>query len=260
MALGVGNIICPFFGGIAATGAIARTATNIRFGAKSPFSAVFHAGFTLLAILLFAPYVSYLPMASMAALLMLVAYNMAEAKHFGHILKAAPLSDAAVLLICFSLTVAFDMVTGVSAGVILAAFLFMKRMAAMTSIKLTSRGSTSGMAFTLPPEIVVYKIEGPLFFGAAEKASEALTQITDDIKVIIFDMEEVPTLDFTGLIALESSIRKINHKGRNVFLVGVQTQPQTILERSDLLKEKDVRVCRSISEAVDQANHLLQGS
>jgi len=257
MALGIGNIICPFFGGIAATGAIARTATNIRFGAKSPFASIFHAIFTLFAILVFAPYVSYLPMAAMAALLILVAYNMSEIKHFGHILKAAPLSDVWVLLICFGLTVAFDMVTGVSVGVMLAALLFMKRMANLTSVKLTSGGSSVSSAVSIPPEIVVYKIEGPLFFGAAEKASQVLTQITDDIKAVIFDLSDVPVLDVTGLVALESAINKICTKKRNVFLVGIRAQPQTLIDRSDILRDHRIGTSRSISEAVDQARHLM---
>src|SRR5262249_3924442 len=123
VALGIGNMLCPFFGGIAATGAIARTATNIRFGAKSPIAPIPHALFVLLVVLLFAPYVSYLPMAALAGLLILVAYNMAELKHFIHIVKVAPRSDVAVLLLRFGLTVAFDMVIGVTTGVMIAALL-----------------------------------------------------------------------------------------------------------------------------------------
>src|SRR5262249_14814230 len=114
-ALGVGNVICPFFGGIPATGAIARTATHIRYGARSPIAAIMHASFVLLVVLMFAPVISYLPLSSLAALLLLVAYNMSEMKHFIHVVKVAPRSDVSVLLACFSLTVVFDMVIGVTA-------------------------------------------------------------------------------------------------------------------------------------------------
>jgi len=187
IALGIGNMICPFFGGIPATGAIARTTTNIRFGARSPFSAVFHAVFTLLIILLFAPYVSYLPMAALAALLMLVAYNMSEYRHFIHILKVAPRSDVSVLLICFLLTVIFDMVIGVSVGVGLAALLFMRRMAEVTGgHKLEVSENLQFLTKNIPSNIVIYEIEGPLFFGAAEKAAKTLTDITDEIKGVGF--------------------------------------------------------------------------
>ncbi|HYX25022.1 MAG TPA: SulP family inorganic anion transporter, partial [Thermoanaerobaculia bacterium] len=129
VAQGVGNLVAPFFGGIAATGALARTATNVRSGARSPLAAIFHSGFVLLAVLLFAPVLNYLPMASLAALLLIVAWNMSEAKHFAHAMRVAPRSDVIVLLTCFGLTVIFDMVVSVTAGVLLAALLFMRRMA-----------------------------------------------------------------------------------------------------------------------------------
>src|SRR6185295_17899478 len=127
IAQGTGNLVAPFFGGIAATGAIARTATNVRSGARSPLASIFHALFVLLAVLAMAPILGYLPMASLAALLLIVAWNMGEIKHFGHALKVAPKSDVLVLLTCFLLTVVFDLVVAVTVGVTLAALLFMKR-------------------------------------------------------------------------------------------------------------------------------------
>jgi SulP family sulfate permease len=129
MAQGVGNIVAPFFGGFAATGAIARTATNVRCGGRSPVAAMTHALFVLGAMVLFAPWLGYLPMASLAALLLIVAKNMSEMKHFVFVLRVAPRSDVAVLLTCFGLTVIFDMTIAVSAGIVLAAILFMRRMA-----------------------------------------------------------------------------------------------------------------------------------
>src|SRR6266446_2165712 len=133
LALGVGNVVCPFFGGIAATGAIARTATGIRYGSRSPISTMVHAVVVLAAVLALAPLISYLPMAALAALLLLVAWNMSEAKHFFHMIRIAPKSDVAVLLTCYFLTVVFDMVIAVTAGMVLPAFLFMRRMAEVAS-------------------------------------------------------------------------------------------------------------------------------
>src|SRR5205807_1969378 len=136
LALGVGNVACPFFGGIAATGAIARTATGIRYGSRSPIATVVHALVVLAAVLALAPVISWLPMASLAALLLLVAWNMSEAKHFFHMVRVAPKSDVAVLLTCYFLTVVFDMVIAVTAGMVLAAFLFMRRMAEVAQVRI----------------------------------------------------------------------------------------------------------------------------
>jgi len=255
VALGVGNILCPFFGGIPATGAIARTATNIRFGARSPLSAIIHAILTLFVILLFAPYVSYLPMAALAALLILVAYNMSELKHFVHILKVAPRSDTIVLLICFSLTVMFDMVVGVTVGVMLAALLFMRRMAEVTeSHQLSNSSHPLTINKQIPHDVVLYEIEGPLFFGAAEKAAETLSDITDDIRGVIFLMNEVPAMDMTGLVAFESAIGKLRRGQRKICLVGLRTQPRELIQRAGIINgRKDIL----ISDNIDNALNLM---
>ena len=253
IALGAGNILCPFFGGIAATGAIARTATNIRFGAKSPLSAMIHALVTFVVVLLFARWVSYLPMAALAALLMLVAYNMAEIKHFFHILKAGPKSDVSVLLMCFSLTVVFDMVVGVSVGIVLAAFLFMQKMAAVTSSRVFGGGEHPHLKEPLPKETVLYEIAGPLFFGATENAVEAMSSITDHIRSVIFVLDAVPFMDVTGLVAFESAIQKLIARHRQIYLVGVKKQPSDILKKSDLFKEgSEIHFCKTLDEAVQK--------
>jgi len=253
VALGIGNILCPFFGGIAATGAIARTATNIRFGAKSPLSAFFHALFTLAVVVLLAPLVSYLPMAALAALLMLVAYNMSEVKHFFHILKVAPRSDVMVLLICFFLTVVFDMVIGVTVGVVLAALLFMKRMAEVTESHTLSNGSKRIFSNRpIPNDIVVYEIDGPLFFGAAEKAAGTLTGITDNIRGIIFLMDEVPAMDVTGLVAFESAIQKLLNGQRKIYLVGLRHQPRELINKSELASRgAEIHFSESVDGALE---------
>lgn len=250
MALGVGNILCPFFGGIAATGAIARTATNIRFGARSPFSAIIHGVFALLVILLCAPYVSYLPMASLSALLILVAYNMCDRKHFAHILKVGPASDVGVLMICFLLTVVFDMVIGVTAGVLLAAVLFMQRMAATTTSRILE-SQQQVKHYQVPPDVLLYDINGPLFFGAAETAMEAIDSIQDNVRTVFLLMEDVPVMDVTGLVALESTVDDLVCHRRTVYLVGVNPQPRALMLKSDAIAQaKNLFFCTSVHDAI----------
>src|SRR5262249_40938259 len=147
-----------------------------------------------------APLLGYLPMASLAALLMLVAWNMSEIKHFIHTIRVAPKSDVAVLLTCYTLTVGFDMVVGVTIGMVLAAFLFMRRMADVTHARLTGDAHPD-IPGAIPPGVVVYEISGPLFFGAAQKAMAALEITSDGTKAVILLMDEVHAMDATGLVA-----------------------------------------------------------
>lgn len=249
IALGVGNILCPFIGGIPATGAIARTATNIRFGGRSPVAAAVHGLFVLLVICFFAPYVSYLPMAALAALLLIVAYGMSDIKNFKHILKVAPASDAAVLVICFSLTVAFDMVVGVSIGLMLAAMLFLQRMSSLTEghFILDPSPEPSTAPASLPSGFIVYEIAGPLFFGAAQRAMSSLSAIHSSAKTIIFSLEKVPTMDVTGLVALENAVSRIQASGRQAVFIGVHGQPRTLVEKSETLRS--LPVYASLAEA-----------
>ena len=157
LGLGIGNVLAPFFGGIPATGAIARTATNIRSGGRSPVAAIVHAATVLASVLVLAPLIAFLPMASLAALLLLVAWNMSDRKHFVHILKVAPRSDVAVLLTCFGLTVVFDMVISVTVGVVLAALLFMRRMAEVTEVELREE-THPHLSRPLPKGVVLYDV------------------------------------------------------------------------------------------------------
>jgi SulP family sulfate permease len=249
LALGIGNVLCPFFGGIPATGAIARTATNIRFGASSPISAVIHALFTMLVILLFAPLVSYLPMAALAALLIVVAYNMAQVGHFTHILRVAPKSDVIILLMCFFLTVIFDMVVGVTVGIVLAALLFMRRMAEVTGGHAVDAPKELGLKDDVPKGVLVYVIEGPMFFGAAEKASQTLP-VTDQIHTVIFELRSVPAMDVTGLVALESAIRKLRSRGKEVGLADLRSQPRELIEKSGLIESGQVWVENTLEAAL----------
>ncbi|MBI3546651.1 MAG: C4-dicarboxylic acid transporter DauA [Gammaproteobacteria bacterium] len=208
---GIGNIVAPFFGGIPATAALARTAANIRSGAVSPLSSVVHGLFIVAAILVLAPWLAWLPMASMAALLLVVAWNMGEARHFVRIVRIAPRSDVLTLLTCFLLTVLLDMEIAVGVGMSLAALLFVRRSIELTGARLIERHEHPHTA-ALPPSIVLYDINGPLFFGAAQKALSGLTQLRHDIQVVILDMADVPMMDITGLVALESIVVTLQKK------------------------------------------------
>jgi SulP family sulfate permease len=231
MALGVGNLVVPFFGGIAATGALARTATNVKSGARSPIAAMIHAITVLVAVLVLAPLLGYLPMAALAALLLVVAWNMADLKHFAHTVRVAPKSDVAVLVTCYVLTVGLDMVIGVSVGMVLAAFLFMRRMAEVTHARLTD-GTRADVPHPLPPGVVVYEISGPLFFGAAQRAMATLDTVGRDVRVVVILLDQVHAMDATGLVALESALDSLRQRQCRAILCGVRAQPRELMERA----------------------------
>jgi SulP family sulfate permease len=258
VALGIGNIIAPFFGGIAATGALARTATNIRAGARSPFAATTHALVVLLAILLLAPWIAFIPMASLAALLLLVAWNMSEIHEFASIVRVAPRSDVFVLLICFLLTVFFDMVVAVSVGFVLAAILFMRRMADLTESRVQLDSSEEANEIALPEGVILYEINGPLFFGAAQKAMGTLNAIRSDrYCVLVIHLGRVPAIDATGLVALENAISSVLRAKRRVILAGPLPRPHEIFERARLTeKYAGLHVAKDIEAALLLAKEL----
>lgn len=196
---GLGNMVVPFFGGITATAAIARTATNIRSGAVSPVAALVHALVVLLAVVIIAGLLGMVPMAALAALLFIVAWNMAEARHFLHTLRTAPSGDVAVLLTCFGLTVIVDMVLAVAVGMALAAALFIRSIANLSE---TSRRDTCAEAKALPKDVVIYDINGPLFFAVAEKALASLRVVDPEVSTVIIDLHDVPSMDGTAITAL----------------------------------------------------------
>jgi sulfate permease, SulP family len=257
VAQGIGNLVVPAFGGIAATGAIARTATNIRAGARSPIAAMVHSAFVLLAVVSLAPVLSYLPMASLAALLLVVAWNMSEYSHFVRLLRVAPRGDVLVLLTCFLLTVVFDMTVSVTAGTVLAALLFMRRMALVSEVTAVSPPSeTDGHVRGL----VVYEIAGPLFFGAAQKALDVLRQMERrHVKIVVLKMEAVPVLDATGLMALEHLLADLNHAGIKVVLAGVQRGPFRAFTRAGWRnRSRKLRIFRSAPRALEFARRRLE--
>jgi len=260
LALGVANVVAPFFGGIAATGAIARTATNVRSGARTPLAAVFHALFVLAALLALAPALGYLPLASLAALLLLVAWNMSEARHFLRLLRTAARSDVVVLLTCFGLTVLIDMTVSVTAGVLLAALLFIRRMAEVSGVTLVGSGMHPELAAPMPRGVVVYDLAGPLFFGAAQKAMHALRLIERRrTRVVVLDMEDVPVMDATGLVALESLVKDLNGAGVKVVLAGIRAQPLRTLVRAGWRNRRGrIRIFRSVAQGLAVARRTVE--
>ena len=248
ISLGVGNLITPFFGGIPATGAIARTATNIKAGARSPIAAM----------VALAPLIAFVPMASLAALLLLVAWNMSEVKHFAHTVRVAPKSDVAVLLTCFTLTVGFDMVIGVSVGMVLAALLFMRRMADVTQARLTN-GDHPDVPGPIPAGVAVYEISGPLFFGAAQKAMAALEIVAGQTKAVVLLMDEVHAMDATGLVALESALESLQTHKCLAILSGVRSQPMALLKRGQLDSRPGVILAADPAEALAVAARRVSG-
>lgn len=230
---GIGNIVVPFFGGIAATGAIARTATNIRTGARSPLASIIHACVVLVAVVSLASVLNRVPMAALAALLLITAWNMSEARHFVHIVRVAPRSDIIVLLTCFTLTVIFDMTIAVTAGVLLAAMLFMRNMAEISQMRLIDESHPIIKA-PLPKNVRLYEIAGPLFFGAAEKAMSTLLRTDKNVDVVVLHLGGVPTMDMTGLTALETAIKHLHQRNIFVVLAAVQTQPAELMQRAGL--------------------------
>ena len=234
---GLGNLIAPLFGGITATAAIARSAANVRAGAFSPLAAIIHAGVVLVAILLLAPLFSYLPMAALAALLLMVAWNMSEAGHVLHTLRIAPRSDVLVLLTCLILTVLIDMVLAVGVGLLLAAGLFIKRMSDLTDTAALPRHFHQALK-DLPEHVLVYAIRGPLFFGAAEKALSVLRRFNNDVKVVIVDISAVPLLDMTALAALDNVLRDYRKQHVGLVLVGTSSRVRLKLRRAGILREE----------------------
>ena len=230
---GIGNLVAPLFGGITATAAIARSATNVRAGASSPLAAIIHAGVVLVAILWLAPLFSYLPMAALAALLIMVAWNMSEAPHVIRTLRIAPRSDVLVLLTCLVLTVLFDMVLAVGVGLLLAAGLFIKRMSELTDTTALQRGQHR-LLEDLPEHVAAFAIRGPLFFGAAEKALGVLRRFNPQVRVVIVDISGVPMMDMTALAALENVLLDYRKLGVALILSGSSARVRLKLRRAGI--------------------------
>ena len=250
---GLGNIVAPFFGGITATAALARTATSIRSGARSPIAAVIHSLVVLVAVLALAGLLGMVPMAALAALLFIIAWNMSEARHVVRVVRNAPGGDVAILLVCFGLTVLFDMVVAVAVGIGLAGALFIQRMAAITNSQ--SRSNESHPATQgLPSSVMVYDVNGPLFFGVAEKAITTIQGIDQQVQTVILDMQDVPTIDATAIVALQSLVNKLQHDRVGLIMVGLPARLMVKLSRAGIKKQTGrLTYCRNLSHARDVA-------
>ncbi|AOU27682.1 TPA: SulP family inorganic anion transporter [Legionella pneumophila] len=220
---GIANIVAPLFGGFAATGAIARTATNIRNGGNSPLSGIIHSITLILVLLFLAPLAVDVPLAALAAILFVVSWNMSEARHFIKLIRVAPRADVVILLVTFCLTVFVDLVVAVNVGVIIAVLHFLRRMVNSIQIQRMSEGQLSQELaqeknYDLPEGVMVYVIEGPFFFGAVETFQSALANTHTDPKVLIIRMRWVPFIDVTGLQAMEEIILNLQKRGVRVLL------------------------------------------
>jgi SulP family sulfate permease len=221
---------------------------------------VVHALLILAAVVSLAPLLAHLPMASLAALLLVVAWNMSEARHFVHILKVAPREDILVLLACFGLTVIFDMVIAVGVGVVLAAFLFMRRMAEITNAR-KLEADHPRLDVTLPESVQVYEIAGPMFFGAAEKAISSLEHIGKHVDIVVLDLGGVPVMDVTGLVALDSILGKLHARDICVVLAGVQKQPARLMRRAGIRDiEGKMAICGTLDDAVQRIDERLRAA
>lgn len=220
---GIANIVAPLFGGFAATGAIARTATNIRNGGNSPLAGIIHSITLILVLLFLAPLAVNLPLAALAAILFVVSWNMSEARHFIKLIRVAPRVDVVILLVTFCLTVFVDLVVAVNVGVMIAVLHFLRRMVNSIQIQRMSEEQlsqelTQEKNFDLPEGVMVYVIEGPFFFGAVETFQRALTNTHNDPRVLIIRMRWVPFIDVTGLQAMEEMIMNLQKRGVRVLL------------------------------------------
>ena len=267
IAQGVANVVTPLFGGIPATGAIARTATNVKSGGRTPVAGIIHALTLLVITLFFGRLAGLIPLATLAAIVLWVAYRMSEWQVFKSELSA-PKSDAIVMVTTFLLTVLVDLTTGIGVGMVLASFLFMKRMAEVTNVTVvsdefrdtsTSR-DVSGAIYRrqVPKGVEVYEINGPFFFGAAEKFKDTLSEVSKKPKVLIVRMRNVPAIDSTAMHALRDLVRRTRKDGTLVLLSDVHAQPRIALERSELLAEiGEDHLLGDIDEALAAARRHL---
>jgi sulfate permease, SulP family len=267
VAQGVANMITPLFGGIPATGAIARTATNVRNGGRTPVAGMTHALVLLLITLFFGGLASYIPFATLAAILVVVAYHMSEWRSFRAELTA-PKSDVLVMLTTFGLTVAVDLVVAIEVGMVLASFLFMKRMAEVTNVQVVTRefrDDNEGDALQkgdlekrAPRGVEIFEINGPFFFGAATMFKDEIEAVLGRPRVLIIRMRNVPAIDSTGIHALTQIVRRSRKEKTFVLLSDVHSQPMMALGRSELLDEiGEENIFGNIDDAIVAARYYL---
>lgn len=235
---GIANIFSPLFGGFASTGAIARTATNIRNGATGPLAGIVHTLTLVVIVLVFAPLAAHIPLCALSAILFVVAYNMSEMHRFSHMVRTAPRADVVVLLITFLLTIFTDLVAAVNIGVMLAALLFMKRMSESVSIKQQTIEElvqeTGDQHFILPENVAVYSMEGPFFFGVTERLMSALEHAHTHADILVLRMKNVPVIDASGLQAFEALIKNCERNHTRLVICEVRTNIMEKMVRSGI--------------------------
>jgi SulP family sulfate permease len=264
IAQGVANVFSPMFGGLPATGAIARTATNIRSGAQSPVAGMIHA-LTLLCILLFAaPLVSYVPMAALAGILMVVAYNMGEWREIPQLLKLTK-TDISIWLVTFALTVFADLTVAVEAGMILAALLFISRVAATTTVsQVTEDYVEDGRVHILqdkdiPYYATIFRIHGPFLFGATDKISIVTENLHKLPPVVILRLRNMTALDATGLFAIEEVARQLHANKRTLILCGAREQPSQLIHQAQFAEViAEENICENVQEALRRAEEVYE--
>lgn len=265
IAQGVANIVAPIFGGIPATGAIARTMTNINNGGRTPVAGIIHAFVLLLILLFLMPLAKYIPMACLAGVLVIVSYNMSEWRTFKTMLNN-PKSDVTVLLVTFFLTVIFDLTVAIQVGIVIACLFFMKRVAQTTNISVITGNEDvdeteydGEPALVVPDGVEVYEINGPYFFGIANKFEEQISRLKKETYVRIIRMRKVPFIDSTGINNLTNLCKNSKNKGIKIVLSGVRSNVHNDLERmgfNDLIGKENI--CSNISAALYRAEEITQ--
>lgn len=259
---GLANLICPFFGGIAATGAIARTATNIRQGGNSPLAGIIHSVVLIAVLLFFAPLAANIPLASMAAILFVVAYNMSDVRNFVRLIRVAPVADSLILLITFFLTVFADLVVAVNVGVVLAILQFMRKMILSAEVHKISHSEIEAAVqkeVASHSEILVYTIEGPLFFGAVNAFERSLAHISKDPSHLILRLDNVPFVDLTGLKMLNEVIRNMQKRGIEVYLCEANPKVRRHMYRAGIFKTLGRKhLWRSFTAAMEKCETELE--
>lgn len=260
-AQGAGNIASALFGGIPATGAIARTAANVKNGGRTPVAGMIHAVVLVLILIILMPYAAMIPMPAIAAILFMVAYNMCQWRTFTELVKTAPKSDIAVLILTFLLTIVFDLVIAIEIGLLVAVLLFMKRMSDVTEVHSWKYAEDEEEAEReklrkLSPHINVYEISGPLFFGAADVIGRIA--VKDHAKYLILRMRSVPALDSTALNAMTDLYKNCEKRGITLILSHVNQQPMKVMEKAGFAqKVGQENFCENIDRAIKRAEELV---
>ncbi len=258
IAQGAGNVFSALFGGIPATGAIARTAANVKNGGRTPIAGMVHAVTLLLILVVLMPYAALIPMPAIAAILFMVAYNMSEWREFIYLVKTSPKSDISVLVVTFVLTVTFDLVVAMEAGILFAAVLFMKRMSDVTQVeswKYSDADDEDNDLMPVPPNTVVYEINGPMFFAAADKILDI--SLRDTTKVLILRMKGVNAIDATAMHNLEKLLERCQRHKVQMILSHVNNQPMSVMKKA--LFDEDVgkeNFCTNIEAALKRAEEI----